>query len=252
MKHWIVIPTYNERENIIVLIPEIFLAVPDVEIVVVDDNSPDGTAGAVQSLQGTYPHLHLHVRVEKQGLGSAYIEIFRRLLVTRAFDSITTMDADFSHSPRDLPQMFTLAHRYDVVIGSRYVQGGATEGWALHRRILSGAGNLYARLVTGVDLHDLTSGFVTFRRNALEAIANEKIQSSGYAYTIESKCLAIFAGAHAIEMPIVFRERRVGSSKLAFAIIREAIFAPWRMRFRSRHKRQLPAQSAPTMQNRHP
>lgn len=251
MKQWIAIPTYNERENISALIPEIFRAVSDVEVVVVDDNSPDGTADEVRNLQRTYARLHLHVRTERMGLGGAYIDVFRLLLATQAFDSVTTMDADLSHSPHYLRRMFELISQYDLVIGSRYVKGGATEGWPLRRRMLSAIGNLYARTITGVQIHDLTSGFVTLRRSALEAVAGEKIQSSGYAYTIESKCSAILAGARAIEIPIIFTERRVGISKLTLPIIREAIFAPWRMRFRSRHKRHLPIQSAPTMQNRH-
>jgi dolichol-phosphate mannosyltransferase len=231
MKHWIVIPTYNERENIAPLLREMFLVVPQAGVIVVDDKSPDGTAEVVRTLQAKYANLNLYVRSGKLGLGSAYLEAFQKLQAAGDFDTVTTMDADFSHSPRYLPKMLELAREHDLVIGSRYVNGGGTKGWSAGRRLLSASGNLYARLVTGVSVNDLTAGFVTFRRTALEKILSQQIHSSGYAYTIESKCLAIFAGAHAKEIPIVFEERHSGRSKLSLRIIMEAFIAPWYSRF---------------------
>ena len=230
MGRWVVMPTYNECENIPPLLREIFLVVPDVEVLVVDDKSPDGTADVVRTLQSTYPRLHLYVRDRKRGLGSAYIDTFQRLIATQGFETVTTMDADFSHSPHYLPQMHHLAEQYEVVIGSRYIDGGGTEGWGRRRRLLSASGNFYARLITGVPIKDLTAGFVTFRRAILEKIPFDQIHSTGYAYTIESKCLAIFAGARVIEIPIIFKDRRKGVSKLSRQIIFEAVRAPWHAR----------------------
>lgn len=227
MRRWITIPTYNERENIGTLIHEVAKVMPDVQILIVDDNSPDGTANAIRCLQRTNPNLHLHVRECKKGLGSAYVDAFRKLLNEEEFDTVTTMDADFSHSPCYLPQMHALASEYDMVIGSRYIEGGGSLGWARRRRLLSASANSYARLVTEVSVKDLTAGFVTFRRSILEKLPLERIHSSGYAYTIELKCLAIFAGARAKEIPIIFEERREGNSKLSFRIIREGVYAPW-------------------------
>jgi dolichol-phosphate mannosyltransferase len=231
MKHWIVIPTYNERENIALLLREIFLIKPQARVIVVDDNSPDKTAEVVGKLQATYANLNLYVRGGKLGLGSAYLETFQKLQAADNFDTLTTMDADFSHSPRYLPKMLELAREYDLVIGSRYVSGGGTKGWSARRRLLSASGNLYARLVSGVSVNDLTGGFVTFRRTALEKILRYRIHSSGYAYTIESKCLAVFAGARVKEIPILFEERRIGRSKISLQIIVEAVLAPWHSRF---------------------
>lgn len=230
MSHWIIVPTYNERENIGPLVREIFQVLPGAKVLVVDDQSPDGTAREVETAQRVYPNLHLHVRAKKMGLGSAYIEAFRKLLATEKFETVTTMDADFSHSPRYLPQMHAMAAQYDVVIGSRYVDGGGTSGWSRRRQLLSLAGNNYARAIAGVPVKDLTSGFVTFRRTALEKLPLARIHSTGYAYTIESKCLAILTGASVKEMPILFTERRRGASKLSWSILVEAASSPWRVR----------------------
>ena len=227
MTRWITIPTYNERENIGTLIQEVARTMPDAQILIVDDNSPDGTADAIRCLQRTNPNLHLHVRECKKGLGSAYVDAFRKLLREEEFETVTTMDADFSHSPCYLPKMHALAAEYDMVIGSRYIEGGGSQGWARRRRLLSASANSYARLVTEVPVKDLTAGFVTFRRSILEKLPLERIHSSGYAYTIELKCLAIFAGARAKEIPIIFEERREGNSKLSLRIIREGVYAPW-------------------------
>ena len=242
MSHWIVIPTYNERQNILALIPEIFLVMPNAKLMVVDDNSPDGTVDIVRNLQLTYPNLHLHVRSAKMGLGSAYIGAIEKLLATESFEMLTTMDADFSHSPEHLRQMRDLITEYDLVIGSRYVRNGGTVGWPFRRRLLSRCGNIYARFVTQLSVNDFTSGFITFRRTLLEKIPLERIRCNGYAFLIELKCLAIFAGARPVETPIIFTERREGASKLALSIIFEAVSAPWRMRsLRSNHefKREL-------------
>jgi len=237
MSHWIVIPTYNERENILALVPQIFLVLPNAKLIVVDDNSPDGTAEAVRTLQSTQPNLYLHIRSAKMGLGSAYLGAIEKILATESFETLTIMDADFSHSPEHLRQMCDLITEYDVVIGSRYIEDGGTVGWPLHRRLLSRCGNVYARFITQLSVNDFTSGFITFRRTILEKIPLERIHCNGYAFLIELKCLAIFAGARPVETPIIFTERRDGDSKLALSIILEAVSAPWRMRsLRSDHE----------------
>lgn len=231
MKDIIIIPTYNERETIAGIITEIFRVVPNIEVLVVDDNSPDGTGDIVQKLKNRYAKLDIFLRSKKEGLGSAYIDTFRRLIPEISIRSITTMDADWSHQPRYLPTMLQESEQHDMVVGSRYVKGGGTKGWDIRRRILSRGGNIYARLISGVPVSDLTGGFVTFRREILVQLPLERIHSSGYAYTIESKCYAYHCGARIKEIPIIFEERRAGASKLTGHIIREGIVAPWRMRF---------------------
>ncbi len=192
---WIVIPTYNERYNITNLVAEIFAVLPTVKVLVVDDNSPDGTADGVRTSQRIFPNLYIHVRDAKAGLGSAYIHAFRWLLASESFETLSTMDADFSHSPRYLPLMYDLARKYDLVIGSRYVSGGGTVGWPVRRRMLSRAGNIYARLATHLPVKDMTAGFMTFRRPTLEKMDLGRIHCNGYAFAMEVKCAAILAGA---------------------------------------------------------
>lgn len=232
MRDVVVIPTYNERDNLAPLVEEVFGVAPRVAVLVVDDSSPDGTAQEARRLQRKFSNLALLVRPEKTGLGNAYVEAFRLLLQDLEVSTVTTMDADFSHSPAYLPVLLRLAKQFDVVIGSRYMAGGGTRGWARWRRFLSWAGNRYARVVSGVPLRDLTAGFVCFRRSVLERMDFSKIHSAGYAYTIESKCFAHLAGARMHETPIVFEERRGGESKLSGHIVREGLLAPWRVRLR--------------------
>lgn len=231
MKDVVVIPTYNECELIESLVRRIFRLYPKLTVMVVDDSSPDGTSAVVRELQKEIPNLSLHVRPQKKGLGSAYIEAFRMLLGDPTVRTMTTMDADWSHNPVYVGDLLQESWQYDVVIGSRYVRGGGVPQWEAWRRGLSWGGNMYARLVTGVPIRDLTAGFVCFRREVLERMDLSKIHSAGYAYTIESKCFAYKAGARIKEIPIVFEERRKGVSKISKHIIREGIIAPWRIRF---------------------
>jgi len=231
MRDVVVIPTYNERELIAGLLRKVFNTTPNVFVWVVDDTSPDGTAEEVRDLQKTFKNLSLHVRPKKTGLGSAYLEVFSLLLADPTVRTITTMDADWSHNPVYIPDLLQESWRHDVVVGSRYVSGGGVPRWEAWRRLLSWGGNAYARLVTGVPVCDLTAGFVCFRREVLERMDFSKIHSAGYAYTIESKCLAYRSGARIKEIPIVFEERRGGESKISKHVIREGVAAPWRIRF---------------------
>jgi dolichol-phosphate mannosyltransferase len=230
MRVLIVVPTYNEADNIRLLLPRILAAVPRARLLVVDDNSPDGTAAVVRELQHHNCQIELRERSRKLGLGSAYAEIFLQLVRSSDVDVVCTMDADFSHDPAVLPTFLEEIHDFDVVIGSRYVAGGRVEGWSLWRRVLSRGGNLYARLVSGVPARDLTSGFTCFRRTVLDRIPLVTLHSSGYAHLMEMKGLAHHAGARIKEVPICFTERRYGSSKISWAIIREGLVAPWRIR----------------------
>ena len=230
MRVVLIIPTYNEAQNIAEIVPRAVAALPDAEIRIVDDSSPDGTADVVRELQQTYAQISLSVRPAKTGLGSAYVETFADLVRRDDVDAVCTMDADFSHSPDVLPSLVAALATHDLVVGSRYVSGGEIECWQAWRRVLSGVGNVYASAVAGVPIRDLTSGLVAFRRTILAAVDLSRISSSGYAYTIESKCLAVAAGGRAIEIPISFGERRRGRSKIDLATIREGVIAPWRMR----------------------
>lgn len=237
MRHVVVLPTYNEASNLPALIEEIYAAVPDADVLVVDDASPDGTAGVVRALRRSRPSLHLLERERKDGLGSASKAAFRHVLDDPGVETVTTMDADFSHPPSILPVLRTKAETYDVVVGSRYVPGGAVPSWELWRRILSRAANLYAGAITGVPVKDLTAGFVCFRRRALEKIDLDRIDSAGYAYLIESKSLAHQSGATIVEVPIEFAERRGGESKISNGVIWEGLIAPWRVRRSGRRPR---------------
>lgn len=227
MKNFIVIPTYNEKENITFLVEGIFSIVDDISILVVDDNSPDGTAEAVSELMPRYPNLALLKRPEKEGLGGAYIEAFIKLLSDSEVENIIMMDADFSHNPIYLPQMFEEIKNYDLVIGSRYIKGGGITNWELWRRILSWGGNLYTRLILGWQVHDWTTGYNCIRAVSLRKIDLNKIEFSGYAFIMGLKFFLIKTGARPKEIPIIFEERRGGKSKMSGNIIREGILAPW-------------------------
>lgn len=230
MVNVVVIPTYNERDTVGVLVPEIFARVPDARVLVVDDSSPDGTAEVVRQMQFDRPNLDLLVRPSKEGLGRAYVDAFHRVLESPDVQTVTTMDADCSHAPEALPTLLAAAEEYDVVVGSRYVPGGRVERWEWWRRALSRGGNLYARSVVRVPIRDITSGFVCFRRVVLEKIDWDRVTSRGYAYTIESKYLAFKTGARVTEVPITFRQRRGGESKITNGIVREGLAAPWLVR----------------------
>ncbi len=230
----IVLPTYNEAANIAGILADLNQAVPEAAIMVVDDNSPDGTAKIVQDLQGRYPKLRLYSRAGKEGLGKAYIDAFQKVLAEEAYDWVLMMDADFSHDPKYIPQMLSVSDNFDCVIGSRYCVGGATAGWEWWRQILSKFGNLYCRVVTGLPINDCTGGFNLMRVSVLGRLNFNVIDLSGYAFIMELKYSLFKAGTRFQEIPIIFHNRRGGESKLSNHIIGEGIIAPWKMIIRKK------------------
>jgi len=228
----VIIPTYNEKSNIERLIRYLKGRYPPVRIFVVDDNSPDGTAQLVQKLAGEFEGVKLIWRESKQGLASAYLDAFARVIPDESIEYIATMDADFSHHPEDLARLMEHAKIDDLVVGSRYVEGGKVENWRFLRRMLSKYANVYARLVTGVPNKDLTGGFVVYGREALGRILMAGITSEGYAYQIEMKYLAHKNGCKIIEVPITFRDRKEGKSKFHRGVFWEALMKVWYLRFR--------------------
>jgi dolichol-phosphate mannosyltransferase len=216
-------PTYNERENIDQIVPAV-LAAADVDLLVIDDNSPDGTGPMVRELQKNHDRLHLLSRAGKQGLGPAYVAGFRWGL-ERGYDLLVEMDADFSHQPKYLPTMIETLGVADVSIGSRWVSGGGVENWGLHRRVLSRGGSWYARTVLGLPIRDLTAGFVGWRRSVLEAIDLEAVGAKGYVFQIEMKYRASLLGHSVREFPIIFPDRVAGDSKMSGKIVLEAMAA---------------------------
>ncbi|MCR4322483.1 MAG: polyprenol monophosphomannose synthase [Candidatus Azambacteria bacterium] len=234
MKDLIIIPTYNERENIVPLVQEIFRAVPGIFVLVVDDNSPDGTADAVRDMQGAFPNVQVLVREKKEGLGRAYIHAFHVALADESVRNIITMDADFSHQPRYLPEFLKASERYDVVIGSRYVRGGGVEGWELWRRVLSKCANMYCRMITRMPITDCTGGFNLIRASLLRKIDFSGMDSSGYAFLQELKYMLYRAGATFTEVPIIFKNRTMGESKITSHIVWEGVIAPWKMIWKMR------------------
>ena len=226
---WIITPTYNERNNIRVLVERIFALYPTIHVLVVDDNSPDGTGAVVKELQKKNPSLHLKQRAGKLGLASAYVEAFEEVLREHPdVRAIITMDADLSHDPTIIATMRTEITRHDLVVGSRYVPGGSIENWELWRRLLSLGGNWYTRLVTFVPIHDLTAGFVCYRASLLRRYDFATITAAGYGYQMQMKITAYRMGASITETPIVFRQRIEGESKISNRIIYEGLVVPWR------------------------
>jgi dolichol-phosphate mannosyltransferase len=223
----IVIPTYNERDNVLAVVDRFLAAAPDTEILFVDDNSPDGTGALQDEIAAKNPRVHVMHRAGKLGLGTAYLDGFRWGLA-RKYDRFVQMDADFSHDPKYLPAM--LASDADLAIGSRWVKGGGTENWGIGRRIISRGGSLYARTVLGVPFRDVTAGFACWRRRALETLDLDAIRSNGYSFQIEMKFRAQRAGMKVEEIPIVFIDRRVGQSKMSRAIFMEALGMVWKLR----------------------
>jgi dolichol-phosphate mannosyltransferase len=229
----IILPTYNESENLEPIIEAIF-AVGPFHILVVDDNSPDGTGEIADRLVAQHPDrvFALH-RAAKEGLGKAYLAGFAWGLA-QGYDLLFEMDADFSHDPRHLPQFVNrIREGADVVLGSRYIPRGGTRNWTLVRRIISRGGSRYAQLVLGLPLRDLTSGFKCFRRTALEAIDLENISANGYGFQIEVTYRCFKRGLRIVETPIIFVDRRVGQSKMSRHIILEAMLMVWRLRLSS-------------------
>jgi len=228
----IVIPTYNEHDNVRGVAKDFLAALPGTELLFVDDNSPDGTGAVLDELAAAEPRIHVMHRAGKLGLGTAYVEGFGWGLA-RGYDYLFEMDADGSHDPKYLRGMLALAEDgADVVVGSRYVPGGGTENWGIGRKVISRGGSLYARTILGVDVRDVTAGFVCWRRGALEAIDLATITSNGYSFQIEMKYRAVKKGLRIVETPITFVDRRVGQSKMSRAIVAEALLKVWALRFR--------------------
>jgi dolichol-phosphate mannosyltransferase len=227
----VAVPTYNEAENIEPFIQTVFDHIPpSAEILVVDDNSPDGTAGIVERLIPEYPErLHLINRPEKQGLGTAYLAAFDWGLA-RDYDAFLEMDADFSHHPRYIPEMLEKIQACDVVVGSRNVEGGTVEGWTALRNFISKGGSFYSRAVLGCPVMDLTGGFNLWTRNALLKIGLDKIISKGYSFQVEMKYRAYAAGCSIGEVPIVFSDRKLGKSKMSKKIFLEAFAVVWKIK----------------------
>jgi dolichol-phosphate mannosyltransferase len=227
----VIVPTYNERENIRRLIDAVLRQDGRLEMLVVDDGSPDGTGDIVREVEAVDPRVHLLARSHKMGLGTAYIAGFRWAL-ERDYDYVLEMDADFSHDPVHLPQFLHAVEEADLVLGSRYQQGRVTVvNWPMNRLILSYSANLYARTVTGLPVWDATGGFKCFRRSVLEAIDFSKVRSNGYAFQIEMSFRAWKRNFRIAEIPIVFVDRTEGTSKMSRSIVREAIWMVWRLRW---------------------
>jgi dolichol-phosphate mannosyltransferase len=222
----LVLPTYNEANNLEPFVDAVLAKLPaTARVLIVDDNSPDGTGEIADRIAAADERVEVLHRPHKEGLGPAYIEGFRRALAEGA-GLVLEMDADFSHDPAYLPRLLEAAKKADLAIGSRYVTGGGTADWSAMRRTISRAGGAYARLVLGMEVRDPTAGFKCFRREVLEAIDLASIRSRGYAFQIETTYRAIRRGFSVVEVPIVFRDRQAGSSKMGRSIVTEAI---WRV-----------------------
>lgn len=225
----VVIPTYNERENIEKLVNEILALGQDIHILIVDDNSPDGTGSIIDELVEKHEEVHVKHRQGKLGLGTAYREGFRYALDAGA-EFIVQMDADFSHNPARIPEFLEKAKKADVVVGSRYLNGVSVVNWPIRRLMLSYGANVYTRLITGLKITDCTGGFKCFKREVLEAIDLDSIKSDGYSFQIEMNYRSVERGFRLEEIPIIFIDRHAGSSKMSKKIVREAVIMVWRLR----------------------
>ena len=227
----VIVPTYNERFNIARLIPAILAQDPSLEVLVVDDGSPDGTGAIVDGIAANNARVHVIHRAGKLGLGTAYIAGFRWAL-ERKYDLVFEMDADFSHNPERLPEFLAAIKESDVVLGSRYQDGHVNVvNWPMSRLFLSYGANIYARAVTGLPIFDTTGGFKCFRRNVLESIDLNSVKSNGYAFQIEMSYRAWKGGFRLFEIPIIFVDRTEGVSKMSKKIVREAVWMVWRLRW---------------------
>ena len=227
----VVIPTYNERENIEGLVEAVIAAAPYVRVLIVDDNSPDGTGEIADALADRFPEMIsvLH-RDRKEGIGPAYLAGFAWAIENDA-PVVVSMDADFSHDPADVPRLLAEVTRSDIALGSRYIADGRTVGWPWFRRVISRAGGTYARLILGVHVTDLTGGFKAYRRAVIQRILAGQIRSDGYGFQIETVYRSIKRGFLVTEVPIVFHDRTKGRSKLSRRIVLEAMLVVWRLRF---------------------
>lgn len=224
----VIIPTYNERENVSEVLRRVLAQSETLEILVIDDNSPDGTGDIVGHLSESEPRLHLIRRPGKLGLGTAYIEGFKYAL-NNGYDFVFEMDADLSHDPDELLNFLQAIRNADLIIGSRYITGVNVVNWPLSRLLLSYMASIYTRVITGIPVKDTTSGFKCFRRTVLEEIDLDKIKAGGYAFQIEMNWLTWMKGFRIQEIPIVFVDRTVGQSKMSKAIVREAVFIVWKL-----------------------
>ena len=229
MKTLVISPTYNEIKNIELLVKAILDSYPDFELLIVDDNSPDGTSNKVKTLQKTYKNLHLEIRQKKSGLGTAYIHGFQWAL-SRDYDKVVQMDADLSHNPEDVSMMVDYLDNYDLVIGSRYIKGISVVNWPLRRLMLSYGANTYTRIITGMPIMDGTGGFKAWKAKVLRNINLESVQSQGYSFQIEMNFRTWLKKYKIKEVPIIFSDRTIGQSKMSKAIVYEAIFMVWRLR----------------------
>jgi dolichol-phosphate mannosyltransferase len=229
MKALVIIPTYNERENLTELLRQIFAQNLPLEVLIVDDNSPDGTGAVADQLVASDPRVHVMHRPGKMGLGSAYVAGFQYAL-ERDYDAVFEMDADFSHNPDSLPQFLRELETADLVVGSRYLHGVTVVNWPLKRLILSYGANVYSRIITGIPLKDLTGGFKCFRRQVLEALDLSRVRSDGYTFQIEINYKTWRKGFRIREIPILFVDRRAGESKMSRRIVWEAAWMVWRLR----------------------
>lgn len=228
MKCLVIIPTYNEKDNIPVIVEQVLARDPSIEVLVIDDNSPDGTGRIVDGMVAGDRRVHVIHRPGKMGLGTAYVTGFKWAL-SQQYDLVCEMDADFSHPPATLNLFLEKIKDYDLVIGSRYISGINVVNWPLKRLLLSYFANIYARVVTGVPVRDLTAGFKCYRRKVLEAINLDKIKSNGYAFQIEMHFNAYYKGFTVREVPIIFEERKMGTSKMNKKIVYEAVWMVWRL-----------------------
>ncbi len=227
----VIIPTYNEAANVRTIVPCVLSqnTTARLEVLVVDDASPDGTAGAVEELAAGDSRVHLLRRPSKMGLGTAYVDGFR-FAIKHGYDFVFEMDADLSHDPKAIPDFLERIQSHDLVVGSRYLAGVTVVNWPLRRLILSYGANVYTRLITGLPLRDATGGFKCFRRTALEALDLDRLRSDGYSFQIEVSFLLWKKGFRIAEIPIIFEDRRVGVSKMNRRIVWEAIWMVWRLR----------------------
>jgi len=231
LKTLVIFPTYNEKQNILAIIEAVFgQNIEGLDILVVDDNSPDGTGDLVAAQAGREPRLHLLRRDKKMGLGTAYVAGFRYALA-RDYERIIEMDADFSHDPKDLSRLLAASAASDIVIGSRYITGVNVVNWPLKRLLLSMFASYYTRSITGLPLRDCTAGFKCFRREVLETIELDRIQSDGYSFQIEMNFRAWVKGFRILEIPIIFVDRAAGTSKMSKRILREAIWMVWKLKW---------------------
>jgi len=228
----VVIPTYNEADNIPRLLPAVLSQSPILDVLIVDDGSPDGTADLVRQVQAGSDRVPLVVRSGKMGLGTAYVEGFRFAL-QRGYEYVFEMDADFSHDPAEITNFLQEAERTDLVIGSRYTNGVRVLNWPINRLLLSYFANVYTRFMIGLPLHDATGGYKCYRRRVLEKIDLSRIHSNGYAFQIEMSYKAWKKGFRLTEIPIVFHDRRSGQSKMSRSIVYEAIWMLWKLRLQS-------------------